>query len=164
MSDALEEVAHYHLCSNQWEYAHAETETMRGEGNDVFVSSEDERGDTRYKFSYQETNGCDQCSCKHSVVQHSPYAVILVSAPVVTSYGLHALVEAHHYHQEEEYHTIYYAVCCKSVVATIFLHTAVDEQYHQTSASIHQEGRHANGYSLAYDASFQFIYTTFEMQ
>ena len=82
---------------------------------------------------------------------HFPQAAVLPGAVIVSRDGLHALVQAHHHHDEQERDAVHDAVCANGQVTAPFYQLLVDEQHHNTAGQIHQERPHANGQGVLGD-------------
>ncbi len=79
---------------------------------------------------------------------HLPHAAVLPGAVVVPRNGLHALVEAHHNHHEEEGDAVHDAIRADGQVSAPLHQLLVDEQHHNTAGEVHQERPHANGQGI----------------
>ena len=83
---------------------------------------------------------------------------------VVTRYGLHALIESHHEHHENESYSVGYAIGTNGQVTAVAHQLIVDEYYHYASANIHEERGHAYGEDVFHQGGFQFVDALFQVK
>ena len=144
-ADALEEVDGDHLESDDGEDGYHVAQAVGGLADELFVGGEGARHEVGDEDADEEGGGGDGGGGKDGEAQHAVDAVELAGAVVISGYGLHALVKAHHYHDEEEGDAVGYAVGSDGEVASVGLKAFVDEYDHDAGAEVHQEGGHADG-------------------
>ena len=66
-------------------------------------------------------------------------------------------------HDEDEQDAVDDTIRTDSQVTPVLSKSAVDEDYDEASATVHQEGRHADGESILDDFLFQAVNATFEL-
>ena len=168
MADALEEVADNHLRTYEGKHHDVDAETARRHSQNLLrlsaVAVREEAGDQLgTEFANEEADGGYARCGKDGKAEGLPDAVILVGSPVVAHDGLHALVHAHHDHEEEEDDAIDDTVGSEGVVASVLAHALVDEEYHEAGAGIEQEGREADDQNLTHDLRGETVDAALQM-
>ena len=100
MTDTLEEVSYHYLRTYQWEHRYYDSTCMSGYACQFLARPEYRDDILRNKFAYQCGKAGDAGGYPYGIAKHTPYAVVLVRSPVVSGYGLHALVEPHDDHDK----------------------------------------------------------------
>lgn len=157
MTNALEEVADNHLYANEWEHQDVDTEPMVGHQGDFFVVREQMCQHMGTELAHDEACKNDNFGTQNGEPQRLPNTWILLGSPVVAHDGLHALVQSHHHHDEQEHYTIHNAIGRNGCVAAVLQHTFIYEQHDQAGAQVHEERTHAHGNDLADDGWAEVI-------
>jgi len=148
-ADALEEVDGHHLETDDGEGEHQQEEAVGGLADELVVGGEGACHQLGYEGTGEEGGRGDEGGGIDGEAHHPVHTVELAGTVVVSGNGLHALVKAHDYHHEEEYHAVGYAVGSDGEVATVLLQPLVDEDDNEAGAEVHQEGREADGQGVA---------------
>ena len=116
------------------------------------VAGEDAHGRTGEQFGDDETHDAHEGGPAGGLDIHFPDAGVLPGAEVVAGDRLHALVEAHDDHHEQEADAVHDAVGAERQVAAPLDELLVDEQHDDAAGEVHQERAHADGQGILGDA------------
>ena len=156
-ADALEEIGSHHLEADNREEHHHDAQSLGGQLQQSFMGGEDGNGKFRHQFADQESGNGHCGSPVDGKFQHPVYPVELLCAEVISGNGLHALVQSHHNHDEQEDDAVHNAECTDGEVAVIFFQPFIDKDNDETCRQVHQEWRHTDGKGVLYNLAAQFV-------
>ena len=163
LSDALEEVARYHLESHDGEQEAVVAHTCHGHLNHLFVGCEDEGYIFGEELAHHKCQRSDYCGQPDCDLEHLGHSVVGLGAIVVSGNGLHGLVESHDDHHEDEGHLVHDAVGSYRIVASVVGEAAVDEDDHKARGKVHKAGREADGEYLLHDIALELVDAALEV-
>ena len=140
---ALEEVRADNLESYDGEGEIHQAHAVNRKSFEFGIAGEHRNGSPGEQFEYEKTYCSSETGPEHAEPVYLLDSAALACTEVVTGYGLHALVDAHHHHKEEEGQAVDYAVGPDGKVSSVFAELLVDEHRHKARGGIHQEGAKA---------------------
>lgn len=104
---------------------------MFGNSYQVGVRGEHVYDRPRKKLTEQKAQGGGADSAEQGVFQGTDYPVVLFGSEIISHNRLHALIESHDDHKEQERNPVDNSECTHIHVATEVFQAVVDEQHHQ---------------------------------